>query len=400
MASLFAAPASWWGVVLLAAGAVTGIVGIAFAIGQTDVKRLLAYSSIENIGIIAMGIGLALLGRSYARADWVLLGLGAALFHVWNHGLFKSLLFFDAGAIIHAAGTRNIDSLGGLAKRMPRTMAFFSLGAVAICALPPLNGFAGELLLYVGLFRTMGLEGGTAVPGAAVAVVALAMIGALAVATFVKLFGAVFLGAPRSQAADHAHDPSRSMLFAMSIVSLVCVAFGIFPLIALPMIERAAETWAAPLPGTGGIAALVPLHWVSVTGLALLALVLLAILVMKILPRSASVEKRGTWDCGYAAPTPRMEYTGSSFGRPVVELFKYIIYPKTPRISIQGPFPEKTRYDSDVPDTIYERLVLPLVGVVSRIAPRFRFLQQGQTHLYVLYIFIILIVLLIGGGVL
>jgi hydrogenase-4 component B len=279
-------------------------------------------------------------------------------------------------------------------------MAFFCLGAVAICALPPLNGFAGELLLYIGLFRTLGLEGGAAVPGAAVAAVALAMIGALAVATFVKLFGAVFLGSPRSPAGDHAHDPSRSMVFSMAVVSLACLVFGILPMVVMPMIERAAALWATPLYPTERITSLVPLRWVSISALSLAALAVLVALILKILSRSKKMHVRGTWDCGYAAPSSRMEYTGSSFGRPVVELFKYVIFPKTPRVSIRGAFPEKARYDSAVPDTIYERLVLPLVGIAAKIAPRFRFLQQGQTHLYVLYIFIILIVLLLGGGVL
>ena len=155
MTSLLPSTGWWWGGALLAIGAVTGIAGIAFAIGQNDLKRLLAYSSIENIGIITIGLGLAMFGRSHNRVDLVMLGVGGAMLHMWNHALFKSLLFFNAGAIIHAAHTRDMDQLGGLAKRMPRVMLLFAVGAVSICALPPLNGFVSEWLLYVGLFRTL-----------------------------------------------------------------------------------------------------------------------------------------------------------------------------------------------------------------------------------------------------
>ena len=252
MTALLPVTAVWWGGTLLAVGAITGVAGIAFAIGQHDLKRLLAYSSIENIGIIAMGLGLALLGRSQNRPDWVMLGLGGALLHVWNHGLFKSLLFFNAGAIIHAAHTRDMDRMGGLAKRMPRAMALFVVGAVAICALPPLNGFASEWLLYIGLFRTLGLGGEPGFPAAAMAAVSLAMIGALAVACFVKLFGTVFLGSPRGETADHAHDPSASMMIPMIVLAAGCVCIGLFPMIATGLLENAVRTWAT-LPDADGI---------------------------------------------------------------------------------------------------------------------------------------------------
>ena len=175
---------------------VSGVLGVAFAIGQHDLKRLLAYHSIENIGIIVMGLGLALIGRSLGRADWVILGLGGGLLHVWNHALFKALLFLSAGSVIHAAHTREIDHLGGLAKAMPWTALCFLVGAVAICGLPPLNGFVSEFLIYLGLFGTLGERGGTDVRRRGLRRPGLALIGALAVACFVKVYGAVFLGRP------------------------------------------------------------------------------------------------------------------------------------------------------------------------------------------------------------
>src|SRR5207249_5427659 len=180
-----------WGGIVLALGVVSGVLGVAFAISQHDLKRLLAYHSIENIGIIVMGLGLALIGRSLGRADWIVLGLGGALLHVWNHALFKSLLFLSAGSVIHAVHTREIDHLGGLARKMPWTALGFLAGAVAICGLPPLNGFVSELLIYLGLFGAVQGPADASYAGAAFAAAALALIGALALACFVKVYGAV-----------------------------------------------------------------------------------------------------------------------------------------------------------------------------------------------------------------
>src|SRR5437879_558109 len=164
--SLLPAPPLEWGGIVLAFGVVSGVLGVAFAIGQHDLKRLLAYHSIENIGIIVMGLGLALMGRSLGRDDWIILGLSACLLHVWNHALFKALLFLSAGSVIHTAHTRELDRLGGLAKTMPWTALSFLVGAVAICGLPPLNGFVSEFLLSLGLFGTLGTGAGQSVAGA------------------------------------------------------------------------------------------------------------------------------------------------------------------------------------------------------------------------------------------
>ncbi|TNF22455.1 MAG: hydrogenase, partial [Deltaproteobacteria bacterium] len=195
------------GGLVLVLGAVAAVLGVALALAQHDLKRLLAYHSIENIGIILLGLGLALVGRSTGHPTWVALGLAGALLHVWNHAIFKSLLFFGAGAAIHAAGTRLIDRLGGLAHRQPVTAFAFLVGAVAISGLPPLNGFASELLVYLGLFDAA--QHGA--PAVALAAPALALTGALALACFVKVYGVVFLGAPRTPEAAAAHPAPPSM---------------------------------------------------------------------------------------------------------------------------------------------------------------------------------------------
>jgi len=395
MSALLPAPPPWWGETLLALGALTGLAGIVFALSQHDFKRLLAYSSVENVGIIGMGVGLALLGRSMGRVEWVLLGLGAALFHVWNHGLFKSLLFFNAGAILHATNTRDIDRLGGLGRLMPKACILFAVGAIAICALPPLNGFAGEFILYVGLFRTLGFNGEAGVPAAAVAAVALAAIGALAVACFVKLFGMVFLGAPRSEAVSHAHDPRKSMLLPMALLAGGCAALGIFPTLGIPLFERACRAWGSiPESNAASIAALVPLNALSMVGLGLLGLAALATGILLLTRRLKTARCAGTWDCGYAQPTHRMQYTGTSFGQMLTDLFSFLLWPKDHRPAVEGEFPAQTYFKRVIPDLVLERLLLPSFHWAARRAQVLRFFQQGQTQLYVLYVVLILIVLL------
>ncbi len=397
MTALLPVGASWWGPVLLAIGAFSSVAGIAFAIGQRDLKRILAYSSIENIGIITMGLGLALLGRSLGHPTWVLLGMGGAILHVWNHSLFKSLLFLNAGAVIHVAGTREIDQMGGLAKRVPHVMILFVVGAVAICALPPLNGFVSEWLLYLGLFRTVGFSTETGAPMAALAAVALAMTGALAVACFVKVLGTVFLGVPRRPEVAPAHKPGLAMLVPMLILACGCIGIGLFPLFVTPLLESAVQTWApsvAPL----AIATVLPLKALTTMGVALVGLVAALALGMTLLLRARSLRKGVTWDCGYARPTSRMQYTGSSLGDSIVNLTSFLVWPKNFRSVLLGLFPRSSAFNRLVPDTVLDRLVTPILQAVGRTLPRLRIIQQGNVHLYVLYILIVMIVLLIVGS--
>ncbi|HTL52704.1 MAG TPA: proton-conducting transporter membrane subunit [Planctomycetota bacterium] len=400
MTAVLDAPPAWWGGLLLAAGAVTGVLGIAFALGQRDLKRLLAYSSIENIGIITLGIGLALLGRSLGHPDWVLLGLGGALLHVWNHSLFKSLLFFNAGAIIHAAHTREIDRLGGLAKSMPRTAGLFLLGAVAICALPPLNGFASEWLLYLGLFRTIGIGaiGGAAWAWAGFGAAALALIGALAVACFVQLFGVVFLGTPRSESAHHAHDPSVTLWGPMALLGMACIAAGFVPWLASPWLERAAGVWWNQVAVAPPLMEMAPMRWLTVMGLALVAgLAAIGWLIWRGLKQPAAAAG-STWGCGYARPTPRMQYTGSSFGQTLVDLFNWALWPRTARPQIRRLFAETSAFQREVPDTVLDRLVLPVFRLADRFLPWLRLSQQGVTQVYVAYFVAVLLLLFLWSS--
>jgi hydrogenase-4 component B len=395
LTSLCAAPPLWWGSSLIALGVVSGVLGVAFAIAQHDLKRLLAYHSVENIGIICIGLGVALVGRTTGRPELVVLGLSGALLHVWNHGLFKALLFLAAGSVVHATGTRQIDQLGGLWRRMPRTGLAFLVGAVAICGLPPLNGLVSELLIYLGLFRLAVAGHGAWLVGA-LAAPALALVGALAVACFVKVFGAVFLGQPRSPAPLRAHEAGRAMLAPMAVLAAGCAFIGLGAPLLSGALDAAVATWssATPLPALGRIA---PLVWVSATSAGLLiVLVAAGAWIARRARAGAAPGEVGTWDCGYAAPAASMQYTSSSFAGTLVGLLAIVLRPDShpPRLQ-EAPFPRAAAFHSHVPDAVLDRAVVPIFALAGRLFARLRPIQHGSVHLYLLYILGAVVVLLL-----
>lgn len=396
MVSWLPDPPVWWGGTLLALGTLSGVLGVVFALGQHDLKRLLAYHSIENIGIIVMGLGLALVGRSLNVTAWIVLGLAGALLHVWNHGLFKALLFLSAGSVIHSSRTRVIDRLGGLAATMPVTALFFAVGAVAICGLPPLNGFVSELLIYLGLFRTLGIGSEPSWGVAAFAAAMLALIGALAVACFVKAFGAVFLGVARSDSARQAHESGRSMTAPMMVLAACCFFIGLLPWVVSPLLDQGIAIWAPNLIGVlPPVAALAPLGWISMGAFTLVILVVLVGLVFAMRLRRSHVTAAGTWDCGYAAPTPNMQYTASSFAQMLGSFFVWILRPQVHKSEQQPVFPGRMHFQSHVLDVVLDEVLRPIYQFGVGLASRFRFFQAGNIHAYLSYIVVFLIVLLL-----
>jgi hydrogenase-4 component B len=394
--SLLPNPPVAWGAIVLGLGVVSGVLGVAYAIGQHDLKRLLAYHSIENIGIIVMGLGLALIGRSLGRADWIILGMCGCLLHVWNHAFFKGLLFLSAGSVIHATRTREIDHLGGLAHPMPRTALCFLVGAIAICGLPPLNGFVSELFIYLGLFDTLVSQAKPSFAGAAFAAAALALIGALALACFVKVYGAVFLGTARSEHAQHAHEVPPSMLGPMSVLAGSCFLIGLAPRLIAPVLERAVASWAPEVADPGPrLAVLAPLNWISIMGVALVAGLWLTWRLLSLRLRSSVVEQGPTWGCGYLAPNTRMQYTSSSFAQMLVSLFGWVLRPRTHKPVNLPLFPQKTEFHSEVPDVVLDEAVLPSFHFVAWLFSWLRILQQGNVQIYLLYIFLALVALLL-----
>ncbi|HEX6050514.1 MAG TPA: proton-conducting transporter membrane subunit, partial [Gemmatimonadaceae bacterium] len=298
------APPRWWGWAMLVLGVGSGVLGVLWALAQHDVKRLLAYHSVENIGIIGIGIGVGSLGSAYGYPGIAVIGYAGALLHTVNRALFKSLLFLGAGAVYHATGTRDMEALGGLAKRVPYTWVAFFIGATAIIGVPPLNGFVSEWIVYVGLFQAA--QTADALRLAALGVPALALIGALALACFVKVSGVVFLGHPRTAAAAGAHEVSRALLVPMFVLCGACVLLGVAPAFGvLPVVDVAAAiARASPTVVDGATAVVRDTAWVSVVALALLATLAVGWLVRRQVLRRRSVRLADTWACGYALPSP------------------------------------------------------------------------------------------------
>jgi hydrogenase-4 component B len=383
---------AWWGALVLALGATSAVLGVLYALMQHDLKRLLAYHSVENIGIILLGIGVALVGRSQSLPSVVAIGLAAALFHVANHATFKALLFMGAGAIDSAVGTREIERLGGLIRRMPLTALCFLVGSAAISGLPPLNGFASEWLTFQSLL-TLGrvaeepqtallplLAGG-----------ALALTAALAVACFVKAFGVSFLAMPRSAEAAAAREAGVLELIAMGALALACIALGIA---AVPvvwgigqLVPAAAISFPAPALGPVGVGA----GRLVVPGIALVlvALAALAVLVPRLLgPVRSRVAE--TWACGITLQ-PIHEYTATAFAKPIRLMFRDIVRPVRDVGIVHRAgtrFVASIHYRSHIAP-VFERFVyLAIKDRLVAVAHVVRRAQNGSVQTYLAYVFV------------
>jgi len=385
-------PPAWWGLVLLGIGVTSGVGGVLHALAQHDLKRLLAYHSVENIGIIALGIGLGLLGQAQANADVAFVGYAGALLHVLNHGLFKGLLFQGAGSVLRATATRDIDSLGGLARRMPVTALTFLIGAVAISALPPLNGFVSEWLVYVAAFRAgNSLSPAWAFAGLFVAP-ALALIGGLAAACFVKAYGIVFLGEPRSPAAAAARESGWLLLAPMFVGAALCVAIGLGASASLTLVSEPAAALADLAGAPANLEG--PLVAVSIVGAVFVCVALLLALLRARLLRGREVRTAGTWGCGYVHPEPRMQYTAASFAQPLLApfaiVFRHVAHTRAP----EGFFPRTASAEEHLGDRAaiaIEYASGAFVGFLGRL----RAMEHGRTSLYLAYVLATLLVLLV-----
>jgi formate hydrogenlyase subunit 3/multisubunit Na+/H+ antiporter MnhD subunit len=390
---LVGTPPLWWGWTVLALGSASAVLGVLWALAQHDIKRLLAYHSVENIGIILMGLGIGALGSAYGYATIGLLGYGAALLHTLNHALFKSVLFLCAGAVYRETGTRDMEVLGGLARRMPVIWFLFAIGAAAIVGLPPLNGFVSEWLVYRALLDA----GRTGEPLrlAVLATPALALVGGLALACFAKVAGVTFLGRPRTPRADRAEEPGALLCVPVGVLAAACVAIGILPALVLSFIVVAAEG-VVPGPSSESIASALSGAW-RVSAFAAVVLVALAVVALAMRWLRGRVDRRlsETWACGFANPTPRMQYTASSFAAPLVEVFGEASGVRAHRGA--------TVFHSEPFDIVLDYVVSPAWEAIQRVAVRLRGLQQGRLRTYLMYsvatLSVLLVYLVVRGGV-
>ena len=391
-------PAWWWGLAPVVLGLATALFGVVFAAVQTDMKRLLAYSSIENIGVLFTGIGLAIVFQGVGMQSLATLALVAVLYHALNHAFMKSLLFLGTGAVLHATGERNLGRLGGLIHRMPWVAWLTLVGVLAIAGLPPLNGFVSEwLLLQAFLFShevphqfvNMLLPLGAAI---------IALAAALAAYVMVKFFGVIFLGQPREAALAHAHDAGGYEKAGLAWLAIGCVLLGLFPaqvigalgaatvqLIGAAPAAEASPWWMlAPLPG----------RQVSYAPLVLLAVMVVVLAATSILVRRVyrrKVRRAPAWDCGFGRIDSRMQDTAEGFGQPIRHIFQAFF---TMERELPAPLDRAPRYRVVVGDRIWRALYEPVGGLVQRIADSLAWLQQGRISAYLMYSFITLVVLL------
>jgi len=388
------------GIIILIISLFTGFYGILSAVVQTDLKKMLAYSTIENVGIIGTGLGLGVIGLGTGNQTLLFLGAGGALFHLMNHSLFKSLLFYGAGSVYTATHNRNMDQLGGLINKMPVTGFFFLFGSVAICALPPLNGFISELLIYYGLFS--GLQTGSVYQAILlmVGLIAVVLIGGIAIYAFSKAFGITFLGTARSRLHIDAGAITPAMMFPKVLISLVILTIGLLPSLFLEPIMAVTGALFHASPGPVATKLTHTLTMISLMGLLLIILSgLLYLIRMRLTAASASGIEPGakvrtgpTWGCGYTSPSPRQQYTGTSWAASLGELAGPVLserveFQKIPEDEVFPSARQMDRQHHDFFHTVTGKISEFSTYILKWIAR----LQTGNIQHYILYAFLFIL---------
>lgn len=382
---------SWWGALVLAVGVVSSLIGVIFALMEHDMKRLLAFHSVENIGIILMGLGVGLIFHSWSMPVAAAIALAAGLFHVINHAIFKSLLFLCTGSVYYATHTKDIEELGGLIHRMPHTAAFFLIGAISISAIPPFNGFASEYQIYKSLAGISFLQvSGSWTVGAILAIAALALTGALAAACFVKAFGVAFLALPRSSQAAQAKEVPLSMRLTVAPLAVLCLLFGIFP-------EPVLNSLVSIYSQVAGVSE-VPVIRTFSFNLAFAFIIVLALLYGGVKLLGGQKARQGdTWGCGIITDAT-MEYTAASFSQPIRRVYGPLLRPVREIKTVYDFLPYfnfRIYFEEHVQSLIRNYFYSPVRRGIVRASIKFRVIQSGNITLYLGYIFVTLILLLV-----
>jgi len=386
--------------ILLAVALVSSIAGVIYAVVQHDLKKLLAYSSVENIGIIGIGMAFGVLGLANESQIMTFLGFGGAMIHVLNHALFKGLLFYGAGSVYLQTHTRNIESLGGLAKKMPYTALFFLIGSLAISGIPPFNGFMGEFLIYMSMFKGLLFSDPKLAIASISAIAGLAFTGVIALLCFTKAFSIIFLGTSRSSSTDSAVESRRTMLVPMGIMALLCLVIGLVPQVMIApafavsrhmLIGKDLLHHTFSLSGTLNDLSVFFFIFIAISG----AIYFLRFLLL----RKRSVESSKTWGCGYQAANSRMQYTGLSYATPFIVLFKHIFKTQRHHEKPVGLFPKDTKFATHFNDILEYYVIAPLIKGIRRFLDLFTWIQSGGTGNYILYglMFLICTLLWITG---
>jgi formate hydrogenlyase subunit 3/multisubunit Na+/H+ antiporter MnhD subunit len=387
------------GEMILILSILTAFYGIFNAAVHRDFKKMLAYCTVENIGIIGMGIGIGLIGKGAGNDTIAFIGFSGAVLHTLNHSLYKSLLFFSAGNVYLSTHTRNMDHLGGLIKRMPKTAFFFLCGALAICGFPPFNGFVSEFLIYTGLIEGIQLENTQFSSLMIISIAFLAFVGGVSVLAFSKTFSIIFLGSPRREITHQTTEVSSFMLFPLAFILLLMLAIGIFPGMLLVPLTQVVMVFDVNHLDANRFHELFAL--LSQIGIASLTLIVLCGGIFFI--RTYSQQKRSatissTWGCGYTAANSHMQYSSKSYSRSLIKLFSFITLEKKKykEISALSIFPKYRSFQSYLLDFFEERIFRPLINYLLSFTTYFTFIHNGKVQLYILYgVFFIMILIAI-----
>lgn len=386
----------WCAAALILIGAISGVGGVLYALGQHEIKKLLAYHSIENIGIITLGMGIGLWGQMYHNESVAVIGYAGALLHVFNHAIFKGLLFLSAGSVIRSTRTGEIDRLGGLLRYLPWTGHLFLVGALAICGLPLFNGFVSEWLVYRALFEGMFHFKMNALLFSGLAVISLALIGGLCAACFAKAFGALFLGKSRVVNIIHPKEDSSFTRLPMCALAVICLWVGLFPRAMVSFaLEAASNITAFQISSIAKEIIIAPLLTAVSVLFLLIAIIAILIILKRIAMKLLPIERAQTWGCGYSLPTPRMQYTASSFAEPILRIFSRVLGYGIKGDKPKGYFPKEGEIVSQVREASEDFIFRPAFQFIKSLSAKLKIIQYGYTQLYLLYIFIFLLVLLI-----
>lgn len=389
------------GEIIITISLLTGLYGIMNAAVHRDFKKMLAYCTIENIGIIGIGIGIGVIGMEKGDSMIIFFGFGGALLHVLNHSLFKSLLFFSAGAIYKQTHTRNMDILGGLIKKMPKTGMLFLLGSIAIGGLPPFNGFISEFLIYCGILKGITSTGIAQITLLIITFAGLSIIGGLSILTFTKTFGTIFLGTPRQQLKTEPEDVPSMMLMPQYIIVLLMIAIALFPVYFITILGNILDINTFHLTGFN-IADLKSyldiMRSVSFASFIFIAVVIFIIIVRWSVMGRSERKFSSTWGCGYPAPDSRMQYTGKSFSKSFGKISNFILIEKKgyQEIIREDTFPQPRKYRSFYLDIIENRIIDPTILLITRFINLFQFIQNGKIQAYVLYGIVFILAIFLG----
>jgi hydrogenase-4 component B len=374
---------------------VTGLYGVANAIAQHDLKKLLAYHSIENIGIIGMGIGVGMLGLVCDNALIAVLGFFGALLHTFNHFAFKSVLFYGAGLVYSQTHTRDIEKLGGLNKYLPITSLMFLIASLAISGMPILNGFISEFVIFLGLTRSFSINDLPMNIAALLGISGLALIGAMALLCFTKVYGICFLGKPRSEYHPLPSEKESSLLFPMIILVLVIVMIGVFPILSIVLLAHVVRQFVPVVSNTALPEIISLMTTVSIALAIFISFIIFFYTVRTFLLKRKTVHSFKTWDCGYQEESSRIQYTGSSFAQPFLQLTAELVQQKVQGHKELVLFPAHASFESHAQDFSERLLIQPSIRLLNKFLNKFSWIQSGRMQQYILYGLIFLVVLLI-----